>query len=168
MRFERTVLGSLLKAVPRGQFARLVAAHGSDRRVRQLSSWNQLVALLAAQLGGCRSLREIEAVLASQAGAAYHLGMGRVCRSTLAVANQKRPAAPFEALFFCLVERLAERMPPAVHREVVRLINSSSITLSLTFCAWARFSADYGAVKLHLLYDPGAGDCQNFRVRAMG
>ena len=57
MRFERTVLGSLLKAVPRGQFARLVAAHGSDRRVRQLSSWNQLVALLAAQLGGCRSLR---------------------------------------------------------------------------------------------------------------
>ena len=34
--------------------------------------------------------------------------------------------------------------------------DSPRITLSLTFSAWACFSADYGGVKLHLLYDPGA------------
>ena len=59
MRFQDTVLGGLLKMVPRGQFARLVAAHGSDRGVRRLASWSQLVALLVAQLAGCRSLREL-------------------------------------------------------------------------------------------------------------
>ena len=37
-----------------------------------------------------------------------------------------------------------------------RKFRQSRITLSLTFSAWACFSADYGGVKLHLLYDPGA------------
>ncbi len=122
MQFENTVLNGLLKVIPRGQFARLVVAHGSDRRVRQLPSWSQLVALLASQLGGCRSLRELEALLASQPGSHYHLGIGRVCRSTLAVANAKRPAELFEALFGCLAERLAERLPRGIGRDAVRLI----------------------------------------------
>jgi hypothetical protein len=48
MRFEDTILSGLLKVIPRGQFARLVAARGSDRRVRRLPSWSHLVALLVA------------------------------------------------------------------------------------------------------------------------
>ena len=156
MRFQDTVLGGLLKMVPRGQFARLVAAHGSDRGVRRLASWSQLVALLVAQLAGCRSLRELEALLASQRSAHYHLGIGRVCRSTLAVANARRPAALFEDLFGHLLERLADRLPPAVGRETLRLIDSTSVRLSTALFDWARFSADYGGVKLHLVYDPAA------------
>lgn len=156
MRFQDTVLSSLLKVIPRGQFARLVAAHGSDRAVRRLTSWSQLVALLVAQLGHCRSLRELEALLASQPGSHYHLGIGRVCRSTLATANSRRPAALFEALFGCLLERLAGRLPQAVGAEAVRLIDSTSIRLGTTAFQWARFSAEYGGVKLHLVYDPAA------------
>jgi hypothetical protein len=156
MRFENTVLSGLLKAVPRGQFARLVAVHGSDRGVRRLPSWSQLVALLVAQLGGCRSLRELEALLASQSGSHYHLGIGRVCRSTLAVANAKRSAGLFEALFACLLGRLAGRLPQNVGREAVRLIDATSIRLSTAVFQWARFSAEYGGVKLHLVYDPVA------------
>jgi putative transposase len=80
-------------------------------------------------VAGCHSLREIEAILASQDRNLYHLGTERVCRSTLAVANGKRPAGLFQDLFALLVERLGERLPAGVARE---------------------------------------GDCQNFRVRAMG
>jgi hypothetical protein len=156
MRFQDTVLGGLLKAIPRGQFARLAARHGSDRRVRRLPSWSQLVALLVAQLAGCQSLRQLEALLASQRSAHYHLGIGRVCRSTLAVANAQRPAALFEDLFGCLVERLADRLPAGVAREALRLIDSTSIRLSTTLFEWARFSADYGGVKVHVVYDPAA------------
>jgi len=156
MRFENTVLSDLLKAIPRSQFAGLVAAHGSDLRARRLLSWGQLVALLVAQLGGCRSLREVEALFASQAGSHYHLGIGRICRSTLATANAKRPAGMFEALFGCLLERLAGRLPEGVGREAVRLIDSTSIRLSTTLFQWAQLSADYGGVKLHLVYDPAA------------
>lgn len=127
MRFQQTVVSGLLKVIPRGQVAKLAAAHGSDRRVRRLPSWSQLVALVVAQLGGCRSLRELEAVLASQRGSHYHLGIGRVCRSTLAVANAKRPAAMFEALFGCLVERLGPRLPKGVAHDTLRLLDATSI-----------------------------------------
>jgi transposase len=156
MRFQHTVLGGLLKLVPRGQFARLAVAHGSDRGVRRLPSWGQLVALVAAQLAGCRSLRELEALLQSQPGSRYHLGLGRVCRSTLAVANAKRPAAMFADLLDILLARLADRVPERVGREALRLMDSTTMRLSPTLFAWARFSADYGGVKLHLVYDPAA------------
>jgi hypothetical protein len=126
MRFENTVLSGLLKAIPRGQFAGLVAVHGSDRGVRRLRSWSQLVALLVAQLGGCRSLRELEAPLASQSGNHYHLGIGRACRSTLAVANASaRPACSRRCSVACsagwptgcrktsAARRCGASMPPA-------------------------------------------------------
>jgi hypothetical protein len=156
MRFEDTVLSGLLKLVPRDRFARLVAAHGSDRRVRRLPSWSQLVALVVAQLGGCRSLRELEALLASQPGSHYHLGVSRVCRSTLAAANASRPAGLFEDLFGCLLERLADRLPRDVGREAVRLIDATSIRLRPRLVAWARCSAEHGGVKLHVVYDPAS------------
>jgi len=156
MPFQDTVVGGLLKAVPRGQFVRLVAAHGSDKGVRRLSSWGQLMALLVAQLAGCQSLRAVEALLACQDRSLYHLGTERVCRSTLAVANAKRPAALFEALFALLLRRLDERLPCGVGREAVQLVDATSIRLSETVFRWAQHSAEYAGVKLHLVFDPVA------------
>jgi hypothetical protein len=156
MRFQDTVLSGVLKAVPRDQFAKLVQAHGSDRRVRRLSSWSQLVALLMTQLAGCVSLREIEAILGSQEGSRYHLGTQRVCRSTLAVANAKRPAGLFDALFDVLRHRLGHRLPAGVGREAVRLVDATSIRLGETVHRWAQRSTEHAGVKLHLVFDPTA------------
>jgi hypothetical protein len=78
-----------------GQFERLVAHHGSDRRIRRMSTKDQLVALLYGQLSGATSLREIAGGLASHANRVYHLGARPVQRSTLGDANAKRPAALF-------------------------------------------------------------------------
>jgi hypothetical protein len=156
MRFQNTVMSGLLKAVPRDQFAKLVAAHGSDRRVRHLSSWSQFVALMTAQLAGCRSLREIEAILGSQVGSLYHLGTERVCRSTLAAANAKRPAGLFQDLFALLLDRLAERLPAGVAGEAVRLVDATTIRLAEAAHRWAQRCSDHAGVKLHLVFDPTA------------
>jgi hypothetical protein len=156
MRFEPTTIGALLKLVPRSQLAAVVKAHRGDHGVRQLSTWGQLVALLVAQLGGYGSLRELEAVLGSQGGAHYHLGIGRVCRSTLAVANARRPAALFEEMFRLVLGRLGGRVPPAVGREAIRLVDSTTIRLPEMLYGWARRTATHAAVKLHLVYDPTA------------
>jgi hypothetical protein len=151
MRFEPTTIGALLKLVPRSQLAAVVKAHRGDHGVRQLSTWGQLVALLVAQLGGYGSLRELEAVLGSQGGAHYHLGIGRVCRSTLAVANARRPAALFEEMFRLVLGRLGGRVPPAVGREAIRLVDSTTIRLPEMLYGWARRTATHAAVKLHLV-----------------
>jgi hypothetical protein len=156
MRFEPTTIGALLKLVPRSQFAAVVKAHRGDYGVRQLSTWGQLVALLVAQLGGYGSLRELEAVLGSQAGARYHLGIGRVCRSTLAVANARRPAGLFEEIFRLVLGQLGNRVPAAVGREVIRLVDATTIRLPELLYGWAKRTATHAAVKLHLVYDPTA------------
>jgi hypothetical protein len=159
-----TVVGALLEAIPREQLARLVAAHRSDKGVRRPTSRGRLVALLVAQLAGCRSLREAEAVLGSQGGALRRLGVGPVRRSTFATANATRPAALFEDLFGLPLGRLGERVPPAVGREAVRLVDATSVRLSEALHGWARRSAEHAGVKLHLVYDPGQAPPTYFTV----
>lgn len=39
--------------------------HGADRRVRTLSTWSQMVALICAQMAGVRSLRELVAAFSN-------------------------------------------------------------------------------------------------------
>ena len=83
MRHHNSVFHAVLKHVPWDVFDRLVAAYGADRRVRQLTTKSQFVALLYGQLEGAGSLREIEAGLASHQSRLYHLGVTAPRRSTL-------------------------------------------------------------------------------------
>jgi uncharacterized protein DUF4372 len=62
VRYEHTVLGQLLKAVSRQRFGAIVERHRGDRYIKDFSSWDHLVTLVFAQLGGISSLRELAAV----------------------------------------------------------------------------------------------------------
>src|SRR5437870_9717733 len=93
MQHHNSVFHEVLKQVPWDVFDRLVAAHGADRRVRQLTTKSQFVALLYGQLEGAASLREIEAGVESHESRLYHLGARAPRRSALADANQPRPCA---------------------------------------------------------------------------
>jgi hypothetical protein len=155
MRHQNTVFHSILKRVPWPVFERLVAEHGADRGVRQLSTKDQFVALLYGQLSGAASLREIEGGLASQATRLYHLGARPAARSTLADANAARPYAVFAGLFEHLVGQ-AQRGLRRKISETTYLIDSTGVRLSALSADWARFSAGVCGAKLHLVYDPDA------------
>src|SRR5882672_2276039 len=103
MLHHNSVFHGLLKHVPWHQFDRLVEEHGSDARVRRLSTKSQFVALLYGQLAGAASLREIETAAASHRARLYHLGAREISRSTLADANAQRPHAVFSRLFAAMV-----------------------------------------------------------------
>ena len=60
MQYQSTVFGQLLKAVPRGHFEKLAKRHSEGRKKRELSAWGHLVAMVFAQTGGARSLRDLE------------------------------------------------------------------------------------------------------------
>ena len=82
VRYQNTVLGELLKVVSRRHFGAIVSRHEGDRYIKDFSSWDHLVSLVFAQLGGLSSLREVAAVWNAQGAHHYHLGSGPVCRST--------------------------------------------------------------------------------------
>ena len=103
MRHHNTVFHSLLKLVPWGVLDRLVDRYQTNKRVRRLSTQNQFVAMLFAQLSDAQSLRAIEASFESHATRLYHLGARELSRSTLADANAKRSCAVFTGLLLSLI-----------------------------------------------------------------
>jgi hypothetical protein len=145
----------MLKLVPWGEFERLVEVHGADRRQRGFTAKTQLVAMLYAQLSGAASLRDIEAGLSSHKARLYHLGIGRVRRSSLAEANQHRPSGLFSDLFAALVKQ-AHRGLRRQFDGTTYLIDSTGVALNGRSEHWARFSAEVCGAKVHVVYDPDA------------
>ena len=151
MPYQDTVFGGLMKAFPRWRFDKLVERHGADYRVRRLPSWPQFQAMVFCQLSGSRSLREAVGALERFPGCHAHLGMQPVRRSTLADANRVRPAALFEDVLEALVTQLGASCGRR-EREMLRLIDATRVMVGKRIESW---ETD-GAVKLHVVYDPGA------------
>jgi IS4 transposase len=156
MQHHNSVFHQILKLIPWGEFERLVARHGSDRRIRRMSTKDQLVALLYGQISGAISLREIAGGLASHANRLYHLGARPVQRSTLGDANAKRPAALFSDLFAAILPQAQRTLRHKV-AETVYLIDATSVKLN-ALSDWAQFSTNVAGAKMHLILDADA-DC---------
>jgi hypothetical protein len=152
---ENSVFHGLLKHVPWHRFEHLVEAHGSDTRVRRLTTKSQFVALLYGQFSGASSLREIEAGLESHAARLYHLGAEPARRSTLADANVVRPAAVFCDLLAVMMQQ-AHRGLRKTLADTTYLIDSTGLRLNALSAGWARFSAGVCGAKLHVVYDADA------------
>jgi hypothetical protein len=153
MRHHNTVFHSILKLVPWGVMDRLVDQFGANKKVRRLTTQNQFVAMLYAQLAGSESLRAIEAGFESHAVRLYHLGACEVSRSTLSDANAKRSCAVFTGLLAELMGR-CERALGGKVADAVHLIDSTSFRLSSLSADWARFSSGVYGAKLHVVYNP--------------
>lgn len=154
MRHQNSVFHSILKQVPWTAFDRLVAEHGADFRVRELTTRSQFVALLYSQLSGAVSLRQLVSELESHGARLYHLGAQPVRRSTLSDANALRPSEVFSAVFAHLVQQTHRGLRRKI-AETTYLIDATSLPLTAV-SGWARFSAGVCGAKLHVIYDPDA------------
>ena len=143
----------MLKLVPWSVLDRLVEQSKANKKVRRLTTQNQFVALLYAQLADIESLRAIEAGLASHASKLYHLGACEVSRSTLSDANALRPCAVFSGLLAELMAR-CERTMGRQLADAVYLIDSTGVRLSSLSADWAQFCAGVSGAKLHIVYNP--------------
>ena len=129
----------------------------------------QFGALVFAQLAGRHSLRDVVSSLAAQAQALAPFGLTPPKRSTLAEANERRPAALYQAIFATLYERCRAVAPGHRFRFKSPLfsLDSTTISLCLSLFPWARFRKAKGAIKLHTLLDH-AGHLPAFVVLTEG
>src|ERR687884_167722 len=101
-----SLFNQLLKHFPRTEFASLVRKHGAERCAKGFTCWTQFVAMLFCQLSRTDSLREICNGLSCCLEKFFHLGFTRPPRrSTLSYANNHRPAALFEDIFWTALNR---------------------------------------------------------------
>ena len=136
----------------------MAAQQQSDKHCKGFSSWQQLVAMLYAQLSGASSLRQTVAGFNSAVAHHYHLGCEPICRSTLSQANGARSSQVFALALRFLMDQAGR-----VHREMRRdceqlmlLLDSTSITLKgRHFDDWTQDGRNRNTqgIKLHLLMD---------------
>jgi hypothetical protein len=155
-----SLFNQLLQHFPRTEFAALVKKHNAERAAKGFTCWTQLVSMLFCQLGRADSLREICNGLACCLGRLVHLGIAKAPRrSTLSYANEHRPAALFEDLFFTALARFRQEQALGGRNRKFRFKNkllsldSTTISLCLALFPWAQFRRAKGGVKAHVLLD---------------
>lgn len=157
--FNNSIFGEILKQLPRDVVNDCVCRHGTDRWSKGFKSWDHLVALIAAQLSGTTSLRELETVFNGQSRHHYHLNAQPVHRSTLSDASRRRTPALFRDIAMAMIKRGGGGGKRA--KEVLTILDSSTITLRGRGSQWAarsRSRAHNQGLKLHVQYDHGSGD----------
>jgi hypothetical protein len=155
----RFVFTQLVEHLPLHTFRRLVDRYDGHRYVKRFSCLDQFLCMAFAQLTGRESLRDIETCLRAHHAKLYHLGIrGRVARSTLADANERRDwriYADFAQVLIATARKLYATEPLGVELEqTVYALDSSTIDLCLSVFPWARaMHAGHGGIKLHTLLD---------------
>jgi Transposase DDE domain/Domain of unknown function (DUF4372) len=146
-----TLMGQLLQLIPRHVFDHLVDSHAwPGPNPRKFTYWSHLGAMLFGQWSARKSLRDLVFSLNRQVRKFYHLGLVAVPRSTLADANQQRPAVIFEKTYYKLYERLsAELATQPQQAPNIKIIDSTTIDLCASVFPWAKFRTRKGAIKLH-------------------
>ena len=123
---------------------------------------DQLLCMVFAQVTGRASLRETVSCLTALGSRLYHCGIrGRVRRSTLADANEKRDYRIFMDVAMAMIEAAQLDLP--VDREIARLkadafaLDSTTIDLCLKLFPWAQFRRRKAGVKAHFMLDLRVG-----------
>jgi hypothetical protein len=155
-----SLFNQLLQHFPRTEFGSLVKKHLAERAAKGFTCWTQFVAMTFCQLAHADSLREICNGLACSEGKLVHVGITDAPnKSTLSYANEHRPAALFEDLFYTSLNRFREQQGMGARKAKFRFKNkllsldSTTISLCLDLFPWAKFRRAKGGVKAHVLLD---------------
>ena len=154
----KTVFAQLMSLIPRRDFNTCVLRYKGDYRSRNLSCYDQFLVMCLAQYASKNSLRDIEASLIAVEHKLYHSGISyAVPRNTLAKANEQRDWRIYRDFGQALIKRVRPLYVEDPFRlgidNMVYAFDSSTISLCLKLCPWARFRTTKAGVKMHTLLD---------------
>lgn len=150
-----TVFAQIMAGLDATEVARAAARFPMPRASKTLRLYDHLAAMVFAHR---ESLRGIETCLRARPALSYHMGIrGRVTRTNLAYANDRRDWRVFSAIAGVLMRR-AQRLyadtPPELGLEAgLFALDATVIELSLALFPWARWKKTLASVKLNVLLD---------------
>lgn len=155
-----SLFSQLLKLIPREKFEVIVAGHQAEKHSKGFKCWTQLVSMLFCHLAKAESLRDICNGLSCCQGKLNHLGVADAPKkSTLSYANENRPSAVYQDLFWTLMDRFRNlglrvgKKSKFKFKNKLLSLDSTVITLCLSLFPWAEYRTTKGGVKLHVLLD---------------
>lgn len=153
-----TVFAQIMSLIPRRQFSNCVARYNGDYRIRNFSCYDQFLVMSMAQYANKNSLRDIEASLTAISHKLYHSGISyAVPRNTLAKANELRDWHIYADLGQVLINKVRPLYSDDPFRldldNAVYAFDSSTISLCLKLCPWAKFRKTKAGIKMHTQLD---------------
>jgi hypothetical protein len=154
----RTIFAQVMEFIPHQDFARCVARYHGERYIKSFSCMDQFFCMAFAQLAYRESLRDIECCLRAHQAKLWHMGLrGRISRSTLAHANERRDWRIWADFGQVLIAEARELYRDdsfgADIEQTAYAFDSTTISLCLALFPWARFRRAKAAVKAHTLLD---------------
>ena len=157
----KLIFAQVMEFIPKYEFQKCVDRYAGNHKIRHFSCWDQYLCMSFAQLTRRESLRDIEASLRSVQGKLYHMGIrGRISKSTLADANEKRDwriYADFAQILISQARILYQDNELGADLEnTVYALDSTMVDLCLSLFPWSKPNnqkLDRGSIKLHTLLD---------------
>jgi len=154
----RIIFPQLMSFLPKHEFNKCVHRYRGEYWIRSFSCFDQFLCMAFAQLTYRESLRDIETCLRAMQPKLYHAGIrGRVSRSTLADANEKRDWRIYADFAHVLIgmarELYADEDFGLQLNQTAYALDSTTIDLCLSLFPWASFRQHKGAIKLHTEMD---------------
>ena len=153
--FRITTFHELMKGLPRSTFDQVVKKHNADKYCKRFGHWDQLIAMVYAQLSGTTGLRPLQTAFNSHEAHLYHLGTAPIKRSTLADANEKRADTVFSEIATSLMSQVSGQLRQE-SKDLILLLDSTSITFKgREFDRWtsANQTRNTQGIKLHVLLE---------------
>jgi len=159
---NKPVIRQIIDLIPRWLLTNCTKTYQTDKGVSKYRTYDQLVALMFGQLNKCQSLNDISAGIGVSEIFIKDLGLTQSpARSTMSDGNKKRDWRVFESLYnhllshykYILKQHHDTHTIKEIKGKIVKLIDSSTISLCLSMYNWAEFRTAKGGIKLHTSWD---------------
>ena len=153
-----TLFAQAIGKLPKECIRKIIREEKTDKHSKGYDTWSQFISMMFCQFSGCDSVRDISNGLNSANGNLNHLGICRApSKSTVAYQNAKRDSGVFRRIFYALLAHFGQQTiwqrTKFRFKMPIKLLDSSTITLTMSLYEWAHYTTRKGAVKMHTLLD---------------
>ena len=159
---NKPVIKQILELIPACILQSSIAKHVSDKFCSKYKTYDHLVSQMFGQLNKCQTLTDISTAIAVNTTFIADIGLRQSpARSTMSDGNAKRDWKVFETLYYkllshyrgILVRHGKSRDIEEIRGKVVKIIDSTTISVCLSLFDWAKFRTAKGGIKIHTCLD---------------
>lgn len=159
---KKPIIKQILELIPVSILKSSIEKHQSDKFCSKYKTYDHLVSQMFGQLNKCQTLTDISTAIAVNTTFIGDLGLQQSpARSTMSDGNAKRNWKVFETMYYKLLSHYKSILLKhgksmdieEIKGKVVKIIDSSTISLCLSLFEWAKFRTAKGGVKIHTCLD---------------
>ena len=159
---QKPIIKQILELIPGSILQSSIAKHQSDKFCSKYKTYDHLVSQMFGQLNKCQTLADISTAIAVSTTFIGDLGLKQSpARSTMSDGNAKRNWKVFETMYYKLLSHYRSILLrhgkimdiEEIKGKVVKIIDSSTISLCLSLFEWAKFRTAKGGIKIHTCLD---------------